>query len=406
MPLENFLLTLLLLILLARTLGLLLGKIGIQSLVGEVLGGVILSPILLNLVVPSEVLKMFSQFGIIMLMLLSGLLTDFRAFQEYKFKSLIVGVLGVLVSMALIFSTMYFMGFSWITSLFISVILSNTAVEVCARILMNKSSNKIVNAIVMGASFVDDIVAVFLIGVVGSIALNQTVTLNYMIFISSKVILFIVISLILVPYFMERYNIIDHLIGTGPRREKVLLTFTILFALLFAIIAQYSGLQGIIGAYIAGLVIGKWGSKVGPLLKRRIAYDDLVDDIEPISHALFTPLFFGYVGLQLGTILTSLKITGFVLILVTLLSTMAILGKIIGCGGGALLSKVPFKEAGYIGVAMGGRGALELVLLSIAYDRGIINGEVFASVIVVTLITVIVTPLLLIFYEKKLMASR
>ncbi len=406
MPLENFLLTLLLLILLARTLGLLLGKIGIQSLVGEVLGGVILSPILLNLVVPSEVLKMFSQFGIIMLMLLSGLLTDFRAFQEYKFKSLIVGVLGVLVSMALIFSTMYFMGFSWITSLFISVILSNTAVEVCARILMNKSSNKIVNAIVMGASFVDDIVAVFLIGVVGSIALNQTVTLNYMIFISSKVILFIVISLILVPYFMERYNIIDHLIGTGPQREKVLLTFTILFALLFAIIAQYSGLQGIIGAYIAGLVIGKWGSKVGPLLKRRIAYDDLVDDIEPISHALFTPLFFGYVGLQLGTILTSLKITGFVLILVTLLSTMAILGKIIGCGGGALLSKIPVKEAGYIGVAMGGRGALELVLLSIAYDRGIINGEVFASVIVVTLITVIVTPLLLIFYEKKLMASR
>ncbi len=406
MPLENFLLTLLLLILLARTLGLLLGKIGIQSLVGEVLGGVILSPILLNLVVPSEVLKMFSQFGIIMLMLLSGLLTDFRAFQEYKFKSLIVGVLGVLVSMALIFGTMYVMGFSWITSLFISVILSNTAVEVCARILMGKSSNKIVNAIVMGASFVDDIVAVFLIGVVGSIALNQTVTLNYMIFISSKVILFIIISLILVPYFMERYNIIDHLIGTGPQREKVLLTFTVLFALLFAIIAQYSGLQGIIGAYIAGLIIGKWGSKVGPLLKRRIAYDDLVDDIEPISHALFTPLFFGYVGLQLGTILTSLKITGFVLLLVTLLSTMAILGKIIGCGGGALLSKVPAREAGYIGVAMGGRGALELVLLSIAYDRGIINGEVFASVIVVTLITVIVTPLLLILYEKKLMASR
>ena len=405
MAVENFVLSLLLLILLARTLGLLFNKFGIQSLVGEVLGGVILSPIALNILAPSEVLKMFSEFGIIMLMLLSGLLTDFKAFQEQKFKSFVVGVLGVLVSMALIFLSMYLLGFSWIVSLFISVILSNTAVEVCARILMRKNPGKIVNAVIMGASFIDDIVAVFLIGVVGSIALNQTVTAGDLIYISSKVILFIVISLVLIPYFMERYHVIDHLIGTGPQREKILLTFTVLFALLFALIAQYSGLQGIIGAYIAGLIIGKWGSKVGPLLKRRVAYDDLVDDIEPISYALFTPLFFGFVGLQLGEILTTLDITWFVIILVTVISTMALLGKFIGCGIGALLSKIPKHKAGYIGIAMGGRGALELVLLSIAYNRNIIDGEVFASVVVVTLVTVIITPLLLTIYERKFMPS-
>lgn len=405
MPLDNFLFSLLLLILLARFLGIIFTKYNFQSLVGEVLGGVILSPLVLGLLVPNDTLKIFSQFGIIMLMLLSGLLTDFHAFEENKFKSVIVGLLGVVFSMLLIFSTMYLLGFSWITSLFISVILSNTAVEVCARILMRKSVSKRVHAIIMGASFVDDIIAVFLIGVVGSIALGEEVTVSSLVFISSKVILFIAISLVLLPYFLERYGVIDHLIGTGPQREKILLTFTVLLAILFAIIAEYSGLQGIIGAYIAGLIIGKWGSKVGPLLRRRVAYEDLVDDIEPISHALFTPLFFGFVGLQLGAILTTLTFGWFVVVLVTLLSVMALLGKFLGCGIGSLVSKIPRAEAGYIGIAMGGRGALELILLSIAYDRGIINGEVFASVILVTLITVIMTPILLAIYEKKFRAS-
>jgi Kef-type K+ transport system membrane component KefB len=217
--------------------------------------------------------------------------------------------------------------------------------------------------------------------------------------------LFITISLVILPYFLERFHVIDHLIGSGPQREKILLTFTILFAILFAIIAHYSGLQGIIGAYIAGLIIGQWGSKVGPLLRRRVAYDDLVDDIEPMSHALFTPLFFGYVGLQLGTILASFVVTPLVITLVTAISAMAILGKFLGCGLGAYISGLSRKNAGFIGLAMGGRGALELVLLSISYDKGIISGELFASVVIVTLITVILTPLLLTMYEKKFMAS-
>jgi len=384
-------------------LGVIFTKYNFQSLVGEVIGGVILSPLLLNVLTPNETLKIFSQFGIIMLMLLSGLLTDFHAFEENKFKSLIVGMLGVVFSMAFIFSVMYLLGFSWVTSLFISVILSNTAVEVCARILMRRNVSKKVHAIVMGASFVDDIIAVFLIGLVGSLAMGESVTVNFLIITSAKVILFISVSLIILPYLLERYRVIDHLIGTGPQREKILLTFTVLFAILFAIIAQYSGLQGIIGAYIAGLIIGKWGSKVGPLLKRRVAYEDLVDDIEPISHALFTPLFFGFVGLQLGTILSELTISAMVILLVVLLSVAAIFGKFLGCGLGAIISKTSREEAGYIGLAMGGRGALELILLSIAYDRGIITGEVFASVIVVTLITVIATPLLLYGYERKFM---
>ncbi len=405
MDINTFLFSLILLIFLGRALGLLFVKYEFQSLIGEVIGGIILSPLVLGLIVPNDILRLFAQFGIIMIMLLSGLLTDFKAFSEHKYKSILIGVLGVVVSMIIISSILYLFGVSFEASLFIGVILSNTAVEVCANILMKSKSSKEIQAIIMGASFVDDIVAVFLIGVVGSITLGNNITIPFLLILSIGVALFILIFLWIVPYFLEKYSVIDKLIGSGPKREKVLLTFTILFALLLGLVAQYVGLQAVIGAYIGGLIIGKWGTKVGPMLRRRVAYEDLVDDLEPFSHALFTPLFFGYVGLTLGEVLSKFGMTFEMGITVFLLTLGALAGKFIGCGLGARLSHLDKKQSGFIGIAMGGRGALELVLLSIGYEKGIINGPLFASVVLVTLLTVIITPILLSLYEKRIMAS-
>ncbi len=397
--------SLLLLILLGRTLGLAFARYKFQSLIGEILAGVILSPLIFGLV-PNDTLKLFSQFGIIMLMLLSGLLTDFKSFSENKLSSIVVGVLGVVFSIIFLFFTLRFFGVSLEASLFLSVILSNTAVEVCANLLMkSENASKDIHAVIMGASFVDDIVAVFLIGVVGSITLNGELKLDILAYLSVKVVAFILISLLVIPYLFEKFSVVDKLIGSGPRREKVLLSFTILFAIFMGLIAQYAGLQTVIGAYIAGLIIGRWGSKVGPLLKRRIAYEELVDDIDPFLHALFTPLFFGYVGLKLGSVISQFGIDYWAMFLVLALTAAAMLGKFMGCGFGARITGFDAKSSYFVGIAMGGRGALELVLLTIVYDRGIISGTLFASVVMVTLLTVIITPLMFSLYERRLMAS-
>ncbi len=405
MDISHFLLYLLLLIFLGRALGLIFVKFKFQSLVGEVLGGLILSPLILGLVYPNETLMLFSQFGIIVLMLLSGLLTDFRAFEEQKGASILVGVLGVIFSVFLIFATLMAFGIGFQSSLFISVVLSNTAVEVCATILLKSGASKRIHAIIMGASFVDDIIAVFLIGVVGSMTMGNEVSLISILWLSVKVIVFIAITLILLPYLLERFSIIDKLIGSGPQREKVLLTFTLLFAILMGIVAMYSGLQVVIGAYIGGLIIGKWGSKIGPMLKRRVAYEDLIDDISSYSHALFTPLFFGYVGIVLGDVIKDFGLDVSLVSLIVVLVLVALAAKFVGCALGAKLSGLDRRESGYVGIAMGGRGALEMVLLTIGYEKGIISASLFASVVIVTLLTVILTPVLFSLYERKLMAS-
>jgi len=405
MDISRFLLDILLLIFIGRSLGLLFVRFKFQSLIGEVLGGLILSSLVLGLVRPNETLMLFSQFGIIVLMLLSGLLTDFRSFQEYKTSSIVVGILGVLFSMSFIFLTLWVMGIDLQSSLFISVVLSNTAVEVCATILLKSNASKKIHAIIMGASFVDDIIAVFLIGVVGSLTLGEEVSIWSISFLSVKVILFIVITLLLIPYIFEKVSVVDKLIGSGPQREKVLLTFTVLFAILMAIAAMYSGLQVVIGAYIGGLIVGKWGSKVGPMLKRRIAYEELIDDISSYSHALFTPLFFGYVGIVLGEVMSNLGFDTSLIYLIIILTIMALLGKFLGCGLGAKIFHLDNRAAGYVGIAMGGRGALEMILLTLGYEKGIISASLFASVVIVTLLTVILTPILFSLYERKFMAS-
>jgi len=405
MDISRFLLDILLLIFIGRSLGLLFVRFKFQSLIGEVLGGLRLSPLVLGLVRPNETLMLFSQFGIIVLMLLSGLLTDFRSFQEYKTSSIVVGILGVLFSISFIFLTLWVMGIDLQSSLFISVVLSNTAVEVCATILLKSNASKKIHAIIMGASFVDDIIAVFLIGVVGSLTLGEEVSIWSISFLSVKVILFIVSTLLLIPYIFEKVSVVDKLIGSGPQREKVLLTFTVLFAILMAIAAMYSGLQVVIGAYIGGLIVGKWGSKVGPMLKRRIAYEELIDDISSYSHALFTPLFFGYVGIVLGEVMSNLGFDTSLIYLIIILTIMALLGKFLGCGLGAKIFHLDNRAAGYVGIAMGGRGALEMVLLTLGYEKGIISASLFASVVIVTLLTVILTPILISLYERKIKAS-
>ncbi len=405
MEISSFLLSILLLIFIGRALGLVFVKFKFQSLIGEVLGGLILSPLLLNLVQPNETLALFSQFGILVLMLLSGLLTDFRSFQEFKSASIVVGIGGVLASIFLIFFTLTLWGYNLYASLFISVVLSNTAVEICATILMRSNASKKIHAIIMGASFVDDIIAVFLIGVVGSLTLGQKITPQGIIILSIEVALFIGISLIAIPYLFERFSLIDRFIGSGSQREKVLLTFTILFAILMGIVAMYSGLQIVIGAYIGGLIIGKWGSKVGPMLKRRIAYEELIDDISSYSHALFTPLFFGYIGIMLGEVIYRFGVVASTTLLIIVLTIAALLGKFIGCSLGARIFKIDKKESAYIGIAMGGRGALELVLLFLGYSKGIIDSNLYISVVIVTLATVILTPLLFSYYERKIISS-
>lgn len=393
----EYLYWLLLLLLFGRALGEVFRRFKFEPLIGEVLAGLILGPAILGLIVIQEgtenPLEYFSQFGILMLMLLAGLTTDFSSFAENKMSSLVISVAGVLASFSLVYFPLhYLLGIDFIASLFIAAVLSNTAIEVSARILMHSENQKI-KAVIIGASFIDDIIAVFLIGIVSSKAvLDKDPGAMEIAWLAARVIIFLFITLIVVSWPLEK--LFDRLLKS-TEEGKLILTSTFILTFLFALIANQVGLHFVIGAYISGLLIGKWGSKIGPLLRRRITRRKLVEDIDAPLRAVFSPIFFGFIGLSASIIIDGGDTAiSDVVPLIMILSVLAILGKVVGCGFGAKICRFKGRESITIGTAMCGRGALELVLLSFGLENEVITEPLFISLVIVTLITIILTPIL------------
>lgn len=404
----DYLLWLILLLLFGRILGEVFRRFEFQPLIGEVLAGLILGPALLGFIVFSigeeNPLEYFSQFGILMLMLLAGLITDFESFAENKMSSIVIGAFGVIVSFVMVFLPLHFLlDVDLLPSLFIAAILSNTAIEVCAGILIHSTNQKIKN-VVLGASFVDDIIAVFLIGIVSSyVFLGETLDIVEIGWLAVKVIIFLIVTLVVVSWPLEK--LFDRL-HKGAEEFKLMLTTTFILTFLFALVATWVDLHYVIGAYIAGLIVGKWGSRVGPMLRRRITWRKLVDDIDTPLRAIFGPIFFGYIGLLVSVIVKEVGAPLWeVVSLILVISILAFFGKIIGCGLGARICKFKDSETIVIGTVMCGRGALELVLLSFGLEIGAITEPQFISLVIVTLITIVLTPILYTLtikrYEKK-----
>jgi Kef-type K+ transport system membrane component KefB len=417
---ESFLLPVVLLLLVGRTLGLIFQRYGFQSLIGEVLAGILVGFFLIiisaqYLVDTLPALEVLSQFGVIMLMLLAGLMTDYRTFRKNHRASIFIGAIGVLVTFFMVFLALEFIigpyfGTSRLVNLFIAAILSNTAIEICAGVLIHAKKPKLA-AVIIGASFVDDIIAVYLIGIVSTMVYTgQTPTINEIFNLSIMIFAFLAISLVVVSAFIEK--IFDKIM---PGSRKISLTITLIMGFSFAIIAGLLGLHEVIGAYIAGLIIGKWGERIGPMLKRRIVWEKLKTDIDTPLRAVFGPLFFGFIGISVvlpmikvedsdvvSIITPSIDQIIYVIPFILIILLLAVLGKIIGCGTSAKVFKFSNQESLALGCAMCGRGALELVLISFGRDAGIIDDTVFITLVIVTVITVIITPILYTLAEKRI----
>ena len=394
----DLLFSLIVLILVSRLFGFLFTRYEYQSMMGEVIGGFILGPMVLRLIYPTQSLTLFADFGILLIMLVAGMDTNFNAFKQNMRGSIIVASLGVIATFLIVYFPLVALGFRWDTALFLSAIMSNSAIEVCASIF-SKSSHPTLKSVVLGASFVDDILAVFLLGIVSSSVLGGApMTPENIAIISLKILVFMLVSFFIVA------KLIDWLfdrIRSEEGSEKLLLTTAILTAFAFGIASRLVGLNAVIGAYIGGLVIGKWGMKVGPMLKRRIAWNNMMADLNAMLKAIFAPLFFGYVGLVLSYNTVGSENYLIIIAMVGLFVGLGFAGKYIGCGLGARLSGFSGKASFMVATAMLGRGALEMILARYALESGVISQDIFTALILFVLVTIIVAPLLYGYTEKQ-----
>lgn len=369
-----------------KILGLMFRRIRLPQVVGALLAGIIIGPCMLNLVSESEFITQLSEIGVILLMFTAGMETDIGELKRQGKASFTIALLGVLVPFILGGGTTYLfaklgmkniMGDTSIMlqSVFVGVVLTATSVSITVETLreMGKLNSNAGN-VLLGAAIIDDILGIIALSVVTSFA-DTSVKINVILikillyFVFMAAISFILYKILKI-WFKDSDNLKRHVIAV------------IGLCLLLAYISEvYFGVANITGAFITGLIISAVGYK-----KERIMWT--VDDV---SYAFLSPVFFASIGLKLVLPEMSMMIVLYAVVL----SIVAIVSKILGCGLGAKMFKFSNKESVQIGSGMVSRGEVALIVANKGIKLNMVSNVIFAPILIVVIITTVISPILL-----------
>ncbi len=322
--------------------------------------------------------QVLADIGILFLLFISGLSTNLKSLKKLGKPSLGVAIGGVIVPFGFGYISAILFDFTAAESIILGLILVATSVGVTVRALMDMDKlNSRAGNIILGAAVIDDILGVLLL----AFALGLSSPLA----IGLKIVLFFIVFLYIGLRVIER--LLDF--GEKIHLPKAFLSYSIAIFLFYVYIAEQFDIAGIIGAFVAGILIGK-------SFKSR----HLIDDIETVGYGFFIPLFFVWVGAVIITDLykhpqTFQGILPFVLVVLV----AAVLGKILGCGLGARLTGTSTKESLQIGVGMIPRMELALIIVTSAIYQGVIAQSVantfLATTVIITVVTTIISPFLI-----------
>jgi Kef-type K+ transport system membrane component KefB len=380
---EKTLLDIALILIFTKLGGIASRKLKMPEVLGALIAGVIMGPVILNIVQYTDDIKLLANIGVIMLMFLAGLETNIESFKKAGLTSFVIAIFGVFVPLVLgTFGAYIFFNNFW-ENIFVGVILTATSVSISVETLAELGKLNTRSGInILGAAVIDDVLGLVLISFILAIAQSSDVSINGTAAFSSLILTFIkiiafcaaaILAIIYLPKYINRFTR-----DLKPGRE--MLTFVLAAALLFAFVSEEMGIAAITGAYICGLMLS-------PLLHKEY----IVRNVKAISSGFLSLVFFASVGIEANLN----GINSRVILITLVMFLIAVIGKFIGCGAAAKLFKMKNSEAVQIGVGMISRGEVAIITANIGLQKHIISEEIFLPTLIVVILTTIVTPVLL-----------
>lgn len=392
-PLAILLAQIITIIFVARLFGWLFKKIGQPSVIGEIIAGIVLGPSLIGMYFPEYSLALFpkeslgnlqflSQIGLILFMFVIGMELDLKVLKNKAHEAVVISHASIVIPFALGIGLAYFLydqfapeGVQFLAfSLFLGIAMSITAFPVLARIVQERGLNKTkLGTIVITCAAADDITAWCILAVVIAIVkAGSVVSAFYIILVA---ILYVLFMLKLVRPFLKR---IGDLYSHQQNLNKSVVAIFLLTLIISSYLTEIIGIHALFGAFMAGAIMPD-NSKF-----RKI----FIDKVEDLSLIVLLPLFFVFTGLrtQIGLLndISLWQITGIVIL-------VSVVGKFFGSAFAAKFVGQSWKDSLSIGALMNTRGLMELVVLNIGYDLGVLTPEIFAMFVIMALFTTFMT---------------
>lgn len=407
-PLAILLLQILTIILTARLLGYLCKKIGQPSVIGEIIAGIILGPSFLGMYFPEFSgflfpkaslgnLQFLSQIGLILFMFVVGMELDLKVLKTRAHEAIVISHASIIFPFALGMGLAYYIyqslapdNINFLSfSLFIGISLSITAFPVLARIVQERNLSKTkLGAMVITCAAADDITAwCILAAVIAIVKAGSFVSSIYTILMA---IGYVFLMLKLVQPFLKRMG---DIYSNKEGLSKPVVAVFIIILIASAYTTEVIGIHALFGAFMAGVIMPDNTNF------RSI----FIEKIEDISMLLLLPLFFVFTGLrtQIG-LLNEPHLWQLCAIVVFL----AITGKFVGSALAAKFVGQSWRESLIVGALMNTRGLMELVVLNIGYDLGVLSPEIFAMMVIMALLTTFMTGPALDLINKFLPESK
>jgi Kef-type K+ transport system membrane component KefB/nucleotide-binding universal stress UspA family protein len=387
-----------LLIAVGRGLGEVMQRIGQPSVIGELLAGLLLGPSLFGWVWPQAQSLIFpnspeqkalidgiAQFGILLLLLLTGMETDLKLVRKVGRAAMTISVAGIVVPFLCGFALGQFLPESLlphpearlVASLFLGTALSISSVKIVAVVVREMNfMRRNVGQIIIATAVIDDTIGWIIIAIIFSLASRGTLDFASLAQAVLGTLAFLAVSFTigrrLVFQLIRLAN--DHLVSSAAVITVILLLMGVM-----AMITHLIGVHTVLGAFVAGILVGE-----SPILTKQID-----ERLRGLITSLFMPVFFGLAGLSAD--LTVLKDPQLLALTVALI-LIASIGKFGGAFVGGALGGLTQRESLALASGMNARGSTEVIIATIGLSMGVLSQNLFSMIVTMAILTTMAMP--------------
>jgi Na+:H+ antiporter len=390
MEAQTLSLVILLLVLLAvsRFLGEILEHFGQMAMIGEILAGIILGPAVLGVIHKGPELKVLSDLGVFMMVMLAGMELDFGDIGDaLRGRGRWIPLINFFLPFASGLGLGLLLGMRGTQAMFLGLCIAITALPVAVRILMDLGWLQTDMARrIIGAAVLDDTIALLMLGVILGITEHGGVVMPVLTTLGKALVFMFAVFLVhwLVRYSTGHIPHSRHVVRwlkDNLKGRETLFALTLVFVLGFASISEAIGLHFVVGTFFGAMVLSH-------RVLGRENFEEVQKTASGVGMGFLAPIFFAALGLEFD-------VTGLQTVTVITVLLVAFTTKVIGGYEGGRLVGMSRGDSWLLGFGLNGRGIMELVIANVALSAGFIDQALFSTLVLMGIVTTLATPVLL-----------